>query len=67
MAIDEKIREPAAVADFIENAFLSYFIPKATNLNLEEAFRGVDDTKALFDSIARRDALFFGKSKHQHS
>ncbi|WYZ42850.1 hypothetical protein EsH8_VI_000549 [Colletotrichum jinshuiense] len=62
MAIDEKIREPAAVADFIENAFLSYFIPKATNLNLEEAFRGVDDTKALFDSIARRDALFFDET-----
>ncbi|KAK1970843.1 hypothetical protein LY78DRAFT_666485 [Colletotrichum sublineola] len=59
MAINEQIREPTAVANFIENAFLTYFIPEATNLNLEEAFKGVDDTKALFDSIKRRDMLYF--------
>ncbi|GJC99676.1 hypothetical protein ColKHC_08502 [Colletotrichum higginsianum] len=60
MAIDEHIQEPAAVAGFIDNAFLTYFIPEATNLDLEEAFKGVDDTKALFDSIKRRDTLYFG-------
>lgn len=62
MAIDDQIREPAGVAEFIENAFLTYFIPEATNLDLEKAFQGVDDTKALFDSIKRRDTLFFGIS-----
>lgn len=50
------------MAEFIENAFLTYFIPEATNLDLEKAFQGVDDTKALFDSIKRRDTLFFGIS-----
>ncbi|TKW53179.1 hypothetical protein CTA1_12931 [Colletotrichum tanaceti] len=62
MATDEHIREPAAVADFIDNAFLTYFIPEATNLDLEEAFKGVDDTKALFDSIKRRDILYFDET-----
>ncbi|KDN69854.1 hypothetical protein CSUB01_01382 [Colletotrichum sublineola] len=62
MAINEQIREPTAVANFIENVFLTYFIPEATNLNLEEAFKGVDDTKALFDSIKRRDMLYFDET-----
>ncbi|GJC86997.1 hypothetical protein ColLi_09835 [Colletotrichum liriopes] len=62
MAINEQIREPAAVADFIDNAFLTYFIPEATNLDLEEAFKGVEDTKALFDSIKRRDTLYFDET-----
>ncbi|KAK2065334.1 hypothetical protein LY76DRAFT_559232 [Colletotrichum caudatum] len=62
MAINEQIREPTAVASFIENAFLTYFIPEATNLDLEEAFKGVDDTKALFDSIKRRDTLYFDET-----
>ncbi|KAK1597939.1 TRAPP trafficking subunit Trs65-domain-containing protein [Colletotrichum navitas] len=62
MATNEQIREPTAVANFIENAFLTYFIPEATNLDLEEAFKGVDDTKALFESIKRRDTLFFDET-----
>ncbi|KZL70760.1 hypothetical protein CI238_09420 [Colletotrichum incanum] len=62
MAINEQIREPAAVADFVDNAFLTYFIPEATNLDLEEAFKGVEDTKALFDSIKRRDTLYFDET-----
>ncbi|KAF4777529.1 hypothetical protein HER10_EVM0003242 [Colletotrichum scovillei] len=62
MAVDDQIREPAGVAEFIENAFLTYFIPEATNLDLEKAFQGVDDTKALFDSIKRRDTLFFDET-----
>ncbi|OHF01047.1 hypothetical protein CORC01_03614 [Colletotrichum orchidophilum] len=62
MAIDDQIREPAAVTEFIENAFLTYLIPEATNLDLEKAFQGVDDTKALFDSIKRRETLFFDET-----
>lgn len=60
MATNEHRREPPEVEEFIENAFLTYIIPKATNLNLEEAFKDVDDTQALFDSIERRENLFFG-------
>lgn len=60
MAIDDQRRESPAVEDFVENAFLTYIIPKATNLDLEEAFKDVEDTGALLDSIERRDSLFFG-------
>ncbi|TDZ22293.1 hypothetical protein Cob_v005131 [Colletotrichum orbiculare MAFF 240422] len=62
MAIQDGGREPAVVGDFVENSFLSYIIPRATNLVLEEAFKDVDDTKALFDSIERRDSLFFDET-----
>ncbi|KAL0936571.1 uncharacterized protein CTRU02_208786 [Colletotrichum truncatum] len=62
MAVEGHRPEPVAVEDFIENAFLSYMVPKATSLDLEEAFKDVDDTKALFDSIERRDSLFFDET-----
>ncbi|KAF4810652.1 hypothetical protein CGCTS75_v014519 [Colletotrichum tropicale] len=62
MATNEHRREPPEVEEFIENAFLTYIIPKATNLNLEEAFKDVDDTQALFDSIERRENLFFDET-----
>ncbi|KAF6833731.1 hypothetical protein CPLU01_05329 [Colletotrichum plurivorum] len=62
MAIDDQRRESPAVEDFVENAFLTYIIPKATNLDLEEAFKDVEDTGALLDSIERRDSLFFDET-----
>ncbi|OLN95895.1 hypothetical protein CCHL11_04998 [Colletotrichum chlorophyti] len=62
MAVDDQVREPTAVVEFLENAFLTYFIPKATNLDLEDAVKDVDDTQALFDSIERRDSLFFDET-----
>ncbi|KAF9870024.1 hypothetical protein CkaCkLH20_12504 [Colletotrichum karsti] len=62
MATNEHRREPAEVEDFIEHAFLTYIIPKATNLDLEEAFKDVEDTQAYFDNIERRENLFFDET-----
>lgn len=53
---------PGGPLDFIENSHLSYIIPKATSLDLEEASQDVDGTGSLFDAIEQRQALFFGPS-----
>lgn len=48
--------------DFIERSYLSYILPKDSNLNLEEASEDAGDTKTLFDTIEQRQSLFFGLS-----
>ena len=53
-------RPEAASADLIESSYLTYIIPLATNLSLEELFQDVEDSKSVFDSVERRTSLFFG-------
>ncbi|KAL2756213.1 hypothetical protein ACRALDRAFT_1042683 [Sodiomyces alcalophilus JCM 7366] len=52
--------------DFIESSHLSYIIPKATNLDLEEASQDADDTGSLFDTIEQRQTLFFDETVDVH-
>lgn len=46
---------------FIENSYLSYIVPKATDLDLELASQDAEDTGSLFDTIEQRKSLFFGR------
>jgi hypothetical protein len=47
--------------DFIDNSSLSYFIPLATDFNLEETFKDTrESAQAVFAEIERRESLFFG-------
>lgn len=64
MAIDDpRGGDPLDEAfSFIEGSFLSYIVPKATDLDLEVASQDVEDTGSLFDTIAQRESLFFGQS-----
>jgi hypothetical protein len=52
--------DQSSPSDFIENSYVTYIIPFATDLNLEELFNGADDSGADFDSIEQRQSLFFG-------
>lgn len=47
-------------ARFIEHSHLSYAIPSETDLNLDDAFKSVDLSRPLLESIPRRKSLFFG-------
>lgn len=51
---------PNGVSDFVENSFLSYIIPQATDLDLEELSTEASGTGSVFDSIEQRKTLFFG-------
>jgi ABC-type uncharacterized transport system involved in gliding motility auxiliary subunit len=48
---------------FVEHSYLTYIVPLATDLNLEEAFKNVEDTRSLFGSIDQRSSIFFGRSE----
>lgn len=52
--------------EFIDNSTLSYFIPLATDFNVEESFRpnGESNASAL-DSIEHRESLFFGMANDE--
>lgn len=47
---------------FQDHAYLSYLIPAATDLELEDLFKNVDSGKPVLDSIEQRDGVFFGAS-----
>ena len=49
-----------ADSSFLEEALLSYLLPAATDVELEDLFRNIDQSKPVLDSIPRRDAVFFG-------
>ncbi|KAL6403589.1 hypothetical protein AUP68_12946 [Ilyonectria robusta] len=51
---------PSTTFDFAEQSQLTYLIPSESNLNLEEAFKNLEPGKSIFDSIDRRESLFFG-------
>lgn len=52
-----------ADARFVDQSHLTYMIPFETDLNLEEAFKDVDPSAPILESIRRRKSLFFGTSK----
>jgi hypothetical protein len=62
MALDEiSNMDPIDGAfSFIENSYLSYIIPRATDLDLEEVSQDLEDTGALFETIEKRQSLYFG-------
>ena len=62
MAVPENDTVPNEGSDarFVEQSHLSYAIPYETDLSLEEAFKSVDLSRPLLDSIPRRKSLFFG-------
>lgn len=62
MAVPENDAPPSgdSEARFVEQSQLSYMIPYETDLNLEEAFKTVDLSRPLIESIPRRQSLFFG-------
>ncbi|ROT36951.1 hypothetical protein SODALDRAFT_335168 [Sodiomyces alkalinus F11] len=69
MAIDDGASSDAlgrGPFDIIESSHLSYIIPKATNLDLEEASQDADDTGNLFDAIEKRQELFFDETVDVH-
>jgi hypothetical protein len=48
--------------EFIDNSTFSYFIPLATDFNVEDAFQSADGKSAsVLDTLECRDSLFFGK------
>ncbi|PKS06426.1 hypothetical protein jhhlp_007174 [Lomentospora prolificans] len=64
MAVPENNLPLAGDSDtrFVEQSHLSYMIPFETDLNLEEAFRDVDASAPLLDSVPRRKSLFFDET-----
>ncbi|RBQ94520.1 hypothetical protein VDGD_08778 [Verticillium dahliae] len=57
---------PNGVSDFVENSFLSYIIPQATDLDLEELSTEATGTGSVFDSIEQRKTLFFDETVDVH-
>lgn len=52
------VSDPGAV--FTEQSHLTYLVPAATNLELEDLFKEVEQGQSIIDSIKQRDSLFFG-------
>ncbi|KAI1504610.1 hypothetical protein F5X99DRAFT_20298 [Biscogniauxia marginata] len=48
--------------DFVDDSSLSYFIPLATSFQIDESLKDSEKTyQEVFDSIERRENLFFGR------
>lgn len=54
-----------AGSSFTDQSYLTYIIPSETNLNLEEAFKGLQQGESILESIPQRQSLFFGKHRLQ--
>ena len=65
MALEADLANDATY-DFIEQAFLSYAVPAATNVDLETAFKDFDGGKSIAESITQRECLFFGTLARPH-
>ncbi|QPH01040.1 hypothetical protein C2857_005232 [Epichloe festucae Fl1] len=48
--------------DFVKQSYLTYAIPAATDIDLEQAFRDVEAGKSILESIQQRDSLFFDET-----
>ncbi|KAI0111424.1 TRAPP trafficking subunit Trs65-domain-containing protein [Daldinia grandis] len=54
---------PASTFDLVDDSTLTYFIPLATNFDVEEAFKNdADKSEEPFSSVERRESLFFDES-----
>lgn len=49
-------------SSFTDQSYLTYIIPSETNINLEEAFKGLQQGQSILESIPQRESLFFGAS-----
>jgi hypothetical protein len=46
---------------FLDKSYLTYLVPSATDLQLDEAFRNDGAGKSPIDGIEQREWLFFGR------
>jgi len=47
--------------EFVQNAYLTYLVPFATDFGLEQALKEFGEPKtSFFESIKDRESLFFG-------
>jgi hypothetical protein len=56
-----------AGSSFTDQSYLTYVIPSETNINLEEAFTGLQQGKPILESLPQRQSLFFGMHSHKRS
>ncbi|KAF4123907.1 hypothetical protein GMORB2_5623 [Geosmithia morbida] len=49
-------------ATFAEKSYLAYFIPLATDLELEDVFKDFGQRQSVTDSIPQRESLFFDEN-----
>ncbi|KYK58189.1 hypothetical protein DCS_05202 [Drechmeria coniospora] len=47
---------------FADKSYLSYLVPKETDLDLDQALKGCEKDASVLDSIEQRDALFFDET-----
>lgn len=45
---------------FTDQSYLTYLVPAETDINLDEAFKGLEQGKTVLESIPQRETLFFG-------
>ncbi|KAJ3473056.1 hypothetical protein NLG97_g10542 [Lecanicillium saksenae] len=45
---------------FTDQSYLTYLVPAETDINLDEAFKGLEQGKSILESIPQRETLFFG-------
>ncbi|KFH47912.1 hypothetical protein ACRE_011370 [Hapsidospora chrysogenum ATCC 11550] len=53
-------QDPAAA--FAEKSHLTYVVPSATGLELEDLFKDAEQGQSIIDSIQRRESLFFDET-----
>ncbi|KAI1660848.1 TRAPP trafficking subunit Trs65-domain-containing protein [Daldinia decipiens] len=54
---------PASTFDLVDDSTLTYFIPLATDFDVEEAFKNdANKSEVPFSSVERRESLFFDES-----
>lgn len=52
---------------FTDQSYLTYLVPSETDINLDEAFQGLEQGKSILESIPQRETLFFGTTSHRSS
>lgn len=50
-----------ASAAFADQSHLAYFVPLASDLELEDVFKDFGQGQSVTDSIPQRESLFFGR------
>ncbi|KOS18968.1 hypothetical protein ESCO_000844 [Escovopsis weberi] len=62
----ESVSEFPAIVEladsFVDESYLTYFIPSMTDFDLEAAFSDYDRTRPILDSIPQRSTLFFDET-----
>ena len=69
MAVSEYVDTTDADQSFLGRSYLTYMVPFATNLELEEALQHPDGPGKAVEELQKREWLFFGTattSSHQH-